>query len=92
MNIFRIINWHYYKKNNVITLKYEINTKTYDLSFSSNPVLEVELLELHEKTVDIVITKIALIIKEQEYDYKTNEILKIFYNNITNLSISESNI
>jgi len=90
MNIFRIINWHYYKKNNLTAIKYEINNETYELSFSSNPLLEVELLELHEKSVDLLITKIALIIKEQEYDYKTNEILKIFYNNITNLSILES--
>jgi len=92
MNIFRIINWHYYNKNNLTVIKYEINNKTYELSFSSNPLLEVELLELHEKLIDVLLTKIALIIKEQEYDYKTNEILKTFYNNITNLSILESSV
>lgn len=82
MNTFKINNFTYDRKTNITLLSCSINEKIFKLSFPSNPLLEVDFLELHEKKYDEFIFKLSKIILNQEYDFKTITILKQFYNEI----------
>ncbi len=93
MNTFKINNFSYDRKTNITLLTCSIgrnnnvigsNEKIYKLSFPSNPLLEVDFLELHEKNYQDFIYKLSKIILNQEYDFKTIVILKKFYNEVNN--------
>jgi hypothetical protein len=79
MNTFKINNFSYDRKTNITNLTCSIGEKNYKLSFPSNPLLEVDILESHEKKYDEIIIRLSKIIKNQEYDFKTLNSLKQFY-------------
>ena len=83
MDTFKIINFSYDRKTNITNLTCSIGEKNYKLSFPSNPLLEVDFLETHEKLYDEFIVKLSKIIMNQEYDFKTINNLKQFYYEIS---------
>jgi len=84
MDTFKINNFSYDRKTNITNLTCSIGEKNYKLSFPSNPLLEVDILESHEKRYDEFIVRLSKIIMNQEYDFKTLNILKQFYHEINN--------
>ena len=97
MDTFKINNFSYDRKTNITNLTCSIgkNTKAfqtdtlgsgekiYKLSFPSNPLLEVDFLEAHEKHCDAFLVRLSKIIMNQEYDFKTLNNLKQFYYEIS---------
>jgi hypothetical protein len=88
MDTFKIINFSYDRKTNITNLTCSITEKNYKLSFPSNPLLEVDFLEAHEKPYDAFLVKIRKIIMNQEYDFKTLNNLKQFYHEISRTGIT----
>ena len=83
MNTFKIINFSYNRKTNITNLICTINNKNYKLYFLSNPLLEADFLEAHEKPIDEFIIKLSKIIKNQEFDFLSGTMLKQFYYDIS---------
>jgi len=74
-----IINCKYDRINNKSSFTLSINNQNYILSFSSNPLLEVEIINLHRKSINDLYILFEKIIKNEEYDYHTLKNLKEFF-------------
>ena len=83
MNTFKIINFNYNRKTNITNLICTICEKKYKLSFLSNPLIEGDFLEAHEKSYIDFIIILNKIIKSQDLDFTTGTILKQFYYDIS---------
>jgi len=83
MDTFKIINFSYNRKTNITSLICTICEKKYKLSFLSNPLIEADFLEAHEKPIDEFIIILNKIITSQDLDFTTGNILKKFYYDIS---------
>jgi len=83
MDTFKIINFSYNRKTNITNLICTICEKKYKLSFLSNPLIEGDFLEAHEKSYIDFIIILNKIIKSQDLDFTTGTILKQFYYDIS---------
>ena len=83
MNI-EIVNCNFNRKTNITTFNFNVNNKIIPLSFDSNPLLEVEILELHQQLLSSFLNKIQNIIQNESYNYKTLKSLQDFYNIFNN--------
>jgi hypothetical protein len=81
MNV-KIINCKFDRKTNKTTFYFEINNHQIPLSFDSNPLLEVDILESHQQPIYKFLKKLLFIIENELYNYKTLENLKNFYNEL----------
>ena len=81
--IFEIIEFNFDKDNittNItIKLSYDNTSVLYVLTIPSNPVCEIELLNLNKKDINKVTKKLNKIIINKEFSFKTNEALKKLY-------------
>ena len=82
-------------KNDIYTnitykLSYDDTSLSYILSIPTNPICEIELLNLNKKDINKVIKKISNIINHKEFSFKTTESIKKLYNwIIVNLNPSQ---
>ena len=83
MDTFKIINFSYNRKTNITNLICTICEKKYKLSFLSNPLIEGDFLEAHEKSYIDFIIILNKIIKSHDLDFTTGTILKQFYYDIS---------
>jgi len=75
-----IIKCEYNRKTNKSSFTIFIQNQNYILSFDSNPILEVEIINLHKKNINDLFILLEKILINKEYDYKTLEEIKNLYN------------
>lgn len=75
-----ILSCQYDRKNNKSSFTLSLNNQNYILSFNSNPLLEVEIINLHNKNINDIFIFLKKILINKEYDYKTLQDIKILYN------------
>jgi hypothetical protein len=76
----KIIKYNF-NKDEIITeitfeLSFDINKVLYILVIPTNPLCEIELLNLNKKPINNIIDKLFLLIKNNNYGYKTTDNLK----------------
>ena len=54
------------------------NNLIYNLKLPSNPLVDIEILELQELSFEDKITKLKMLVKKKEFSYKTSESINKF--------------
>jgi hypothetical protein len=80
---FEITDYEFLKDQIVTNITYKLSFNDlnvlYILSIPSNPICEIELLNLNKKHINKIIKKLQKIITNKDYSYKTTESIKKIY-------------
>lgn len=80
---FEITNYEFLKDKIVTNITYKLSFNDlnvlYILSIPSNPICEIDLLNLNKKNINKIIKKLQKMIANKDYSYKTTEAINKLY-------------